>query len=90
MFYKLSKFDPGIILRYSVVSKAYRVYNKKTQVVKETIHITFKEKKKDVDQKVQDLEEEMENLSLNNDAHDQQYLQITIKDDNGNSEFPTH
>ena len=72
------------------MSEAYRVYNKKTQTVEETIHITFKEKKKDVDQKVQDLEEEMENLSLNNDAHDQQYLQITIKDDNGNSEFPTH
>ena len=26
---KLSKFDPGIFLGYSTVSKAYRVYNKK-------------------------------------------------------------
>ena len=50
---KLSKFDPmsnpSVFLRYSFVSKAYRVYNKKTQAVKETIHISFKEKKKDID-----------------------------------------
>ena len=50
---KLSKFDPksdpGIFLRYSSVSKAYRVYNKRTQSVEETIHISFKEKKKDLD-----------------------------------------
>ena len=46
---KLSKFDPkpdpSIFLGYSFVSKAYRVYNKMTQVEEETIHITFKEKK---------------------------------------------
>ena len=69
---KLSKFgpkyDPGIFLGYSSMSKAYRVYNKKTQVVEETIHITFKEKKKDFNQNVQDLEEDMENLSLNSNS----------------------
>ena len=32
----------------------------------------------------------MENLSLNNDAHDQQSLQIATRDDNNDSEFPTH
>ena len=58
--------------------------------MEETIHITFKERKKDVDQKVQDLEEEMENLSLNNDAHNQQFLQIATRDDNDDSEFLTH
>ena len=71
---KLSKFDfksdPSIFLGYSTVFKTYSVYNKKTQTMEETIHITFKERKKDVDQKVQDLEEEIENLSLNNDVHD--------------------
>ena len=50
---KLSKFDPksdpGIFLGYSFVSKAYRVYNKKAQIVEETIHISLKERKKDVD-----------------------------------------
>ena len=38
-----------------------------TQVVEETIHISFKEKKMDIDQNVHDLEEDMENLSMNND-----------------------
>ena len=47
---KLSKFDPkydlDVFLWYSSVSKAYKVYNKRTQIVEETIHISFKEKKK--------------------------------------------
>ena len=46
---KLPKFnpksDPGIFLGCSSISKAYKVYNKKTQTVEEIIHITFKEKK---------------------------------------------
>ena len=58
------------------MSKAYRVYNKKTQAIKETIHISFKEKKKDLDQNVHDLEEDMENLSLN-----KLFLKSTIPSD---------
>ena len=75
---KLSKFDPKsdprIFLGYFSMSKAYRVYNKKAQTVEETIHISVKERKKDVDQKVADLEEEMKNLSLINNTHNQQDL----------------
>ena len=66
---KLSKFDPksdpGIFLGYSSISKAYRVFDKKTQAVEETIHISFTEKKNDLNENVADLEEEMENMSLN-------------------------
>ena len=47
---KLSKFDLksdlGVFLGFSSISKAYRVYNKRTQVVEETIHISFKERKR--------------------------------------------
>ena len=72
---KLTKFDPksdpSVFLRYSSVSKPYRIYNKRTQVVKETIHITFKEKKKDMIQNSHDLEEDIEKLSLNNDFQNQ-------------------
>ena len=43
----LGKFDPksdvGILLGYSNTSKAYRVYNKRTLVVEESMHITFDE-----------------------------------------------
>ena len=43
----LGKFDPksdvGIFLGYSNSSKAYRVYNKRTSVVEESMHVTFDE-----------------------------------------------
>ena len=43
----LDKFDPksniGISLGYSNSSKAYRVYNKNTIVVEESMHVTFDE-----------------------------------------------
>ena len=64
------------------MSKAYKVYNKRTQAVEKTIHISFKEKKKDLDQTVCDLEEDMENLSLNNDFQIQQSLQIATRENN--------
>ena len=31
----------------------------------------------------------MENLSLNNDAHNQQFLQVATRDDNDDSKIPT-
>ena len=75
---KVSKFDPKpdpkVFLGYSFVSKAYRVYNKKTQTVEETIHISFMERRNDVNQKVADLEDEMENLSLNDNTQHRQNL----------------
>ena len=43
----LGKFDAksnvGILLGYSSSSKAYRVFNKKTMVVEESIHVVFDE-----------------------------------------------
>ena len=43
----LGKFDPksdvGIFLGYSNSSKAYRVYNKRTLVVEESMHVMFDE-----------------------------------------------
>ena len=43
----LGKFDPksdvGIFLAFSNTSKAYRVYNKRTLVVEESMHVTFNE-----------------------------------------------
>ena len=44
---KLGKFDAkvdiGIFLGYSSSSKAYRVFNKRTLVIEESIHVTFDE-----------------------------------------------
>ena len=74
------------------MSKDYRVYNKKTRTVEETIHISFKGKKKDNDQNIQDLEEDMDNLSLNNDSQNQQSLQIATRQINDDSKppYPQH
>ena len=80
----------SLILEYSSISKAYRVYNKKTQTVEKTIHISFKERKKDADQKVADPVEDMENLSLNNDAHNHQDLQIATRNENDVFESHSH
>ena len=38
-----SKSDVGIFLGYSTTSKAYRVFNKRTLVVEESIHVIFDE-----------------------------------------------
>ena len=38
-----SKSDIGIFLGYSSSSKAYRVYNKRTLVIEESIHVNFDE-----------------------------------------------
>jgi len=50
----LGKFDPkadeGIFLGYSLHSHAYRVYNRRTMVVEESMHVTFDE----IDHKVQE------------------------------------
>jgi len=38
-----SKADEGIFLGYSLNSKAYRVYNKRTLTIEESIHVAFHE-----------------------------------------------
>jgi len=42
-----SKSDEGILLGYSESSKAYRVYNSRTSLVEESIHVRFNDFKPD-------------------------------------------
>ncbi|GJV74363.1 ribonuclease H-like domain-containing protein [Tanacetum coccineum] len=42
------KADEGLFVRYSVNSKAFRVFNSRTRIVEETLHITFLENKPNV------------------------------------------
>nr|GEW09428.1 hypothetical protein [Tanacetum cinerariifolium] len=50
--YPLGKFDgkadEGFLVRYSVNSKAFRVFNSRTRIVQETLHINFLENKPNV------------------------------------------
>ena len=36
-----AKFDEGIFLGYSLNSKAFRIYNKRTMIIEEFIHVAF-------------------------------------------------
>jgi len=38
-----AKFDEGIFLGYSLHSKAFRIYNKRTTIIEESIHVAFDE-----------------------------------------------
>ena len=60
-----SKADEGIFLGYSTSSKAYRIFNKRTIVVKESMHVIFDESnsldpRKDVCSIVDDVGELLE------------------------------
>nr|GEW70216.1 hypothetical protein [Tanacetum cinerariifolium] len=50
--YSLAKFNrkvnEGFLVRYSVSSKAFRVFNSRTRIVQETLHINFMENKPNV------------------------------------------
>ncbi|KAH9762390.1 hypothetical protein KPL70_000794 [Citrus sinensis] len=69
----LGKFDPksdvGIFLGYSNSSKAYRVYNKRTLVVEESMHVTFDESNSSSTEKVvvDDNAEEEQQEEASND-----------------------
>ncbi|KAH9680506.1 Integrase catalytic domain-containing protein [Citrus sinensis] len=69
----LGKFDPksdvGIFLGYSNSSKAYRVYNKRTLVVEESMHVTFDESNPSSTEKVfvDDNAEEKQQQEASND-----------------------
>ncbi|XP_059632627.1 uncharacterized protein LOC132275215 [Cornus florida] len=55
-----AKSDEGIFLGYSSISKAYRVYNKKTLLVVESIHVVFDESPTSPTKSVMDNDEEVE------------------------------
>nr|GEW70051.1 ribonuclease H-like domain-containing protein [Tanacetum cinerariifolium] len=42
------KVDEGFLVRYSVSSKAFRVFNTRTRIVQETLHINFLENKPNI------------------------------------------
>ncbi|KAH9696622.1 hypothetical protein KPL71_023234 [Citrus sinensis] len=69
-----SKSDVGIFLGYSNSSKAYRVYNKRTLVVEESMHVTFDESNPSSTEKVvvdDDAgEEEQEEKASNDNQED--------------------
>ncbi|KAH9699242.1 hypothetical protein KPL71_024267 [Citrus sinensis] len=71
----LGKFDPksdvGIFLEYSNSSKTYRVYNKRTLVVEESMHVTFDESNPSSAEKVDsDADKELQEESSKDNKKD--------------------
>ena len=65
-----AKFDEGIFLGYSSISKAYRVFNKRLEKVEESIHVIFYETNHfvpsvDDDDVSPGIEDKIKDLSIN-------------------------
>lgn len=41
----LAKFEEGIFIEYSSSSNAHRVFNNRTSIIEESVHVTFDETK---------------------------------------------
>ncbi|KAH9697749.1 Integrase catalytic domain-containing protein [Citrus sinensis] len=96
----LGKFDPksdvGIFLRYSNSSKAYRVYNKRTLVVEESMHVTFDESNPSSTEKVvvdndvdEDLQKESSKDNQKDASHgnqDEQHEEMNVEQNEGTSQ----
>ncbi|XP_061355796.1 uncharacterized protein LOC133300292, partial [Gastrolobium bilobum] len=79
-----SKADEGIFLGYSLTSRAYRVYNKRTMVIEESIHVVFNETNNILPRKEpcdDDLIERMDNINLDGKENDERQ-----KEDEANNE----
>ena len=65
-----AKSDDGIFLGYATSSIAYRIFNKRTLVIKESIHVVFDElndyhKEKNIDEEENLLKNELDKLDIN-------------------------
>ena len=68
-----AKSDEGIFLGYSLTSKAFRVYNKRTMTIEESIHVSFEESNpKRLGKEIDDLADELEKIHLNGESKDKE------------------
>ena len=72
-----AKSSVGIFLRYSLSSNAYRVFNKKTMIVEESVHIVFDESNNSLErgENIDDdvgLDFSMGRLQIEDEAHQQE------------------
>ena len=75
------KSDKSIFLGYVTIIRAYRVFNKRTLLVEETIHIVFDEvienhKERDLEEEKNLLEDKLNELNLN-DSNTQEINEIS-------------
>ncbi|XP_073121350.1 uncharacterized protein [Henckelia pumila] len=70
--------DEGIFLGYSSISKAYRVFNKRTQNVEESIHVIFDEDlTDDIATNIHQLSDLFQKIQLDNDSQDESENEVS-------------
>nr|GFC37566.1 retrovirus-related Pol polyprotein from transposon TNT 1-94 [Tanacetum cinerariifolium] len=83
------KVDEGFLVGYSVSSKAFRVFNSRTHIVQETLHVNFLENKPNVVGKEPDfIEKKPEskvNVSLSSSAQSKKQDDKTKRETKGKS-----
>ena len=75
-----AKSDKGIFLRYSTSSQTYRIFNKRSLIVEESIHVVFDEFSPNKSKELEDDEEEVNK----NSKKDNQDKQTSIDDEEEN------
>ena len=66
-----AKSDEGIFLGYSLHSKAFRIYNKRTMVIEESIHVAFNETNPILPRKdsLDDISNSLEGMHIHGEEH---------------------
>ena len=89
-----AKSDEGIFLGYSLHSKAYRIYNKRTMTIEESIHVSFDESNAILPRKdfLDDISDSLEDTHIHgNDSKEKDEGSNEDSQDNGargNNELP--
>ena len=81
-----AKYSVGIFLGYSLSSKTYRVFNKKTMVVEESVHVVFDESNESLERRERvgddvDLNFSMGRLHIEDEIHQQENEIYSNKED---------
>ena len=83
-----SKVDKGIFLSYSETSKAYCVYNCRSLCVEESVHVSFDDTNKFVENELRQVEDDLGILDLGNSQPTQQKDQRS--EENRDESEPSH
>ena len=77
-----AKTDIGVFLGYSNSSKAYRIFNKKTLIVEESMHAKFDETLPKVESSLEDddLSETFQKATLNNHSFQESFISPQLRE----------
>ena len=66
-----AKSDEGIFLGYSLNNKAFRIYNKRTMIIEESIHVDFDETNPILSRKntLDDISDSLEGMHIHGEEH---------------------